>query len=128
MIYDLELRYAGAQVTAKALLDTGNSVRDLYTGYPVVILTADVARRLTSRQIGAGSAYDADARQGGIALRLLPVRALTGEKYLPAFTADTASVSCEQSRKDLHKVSVAVTDDPLGEDRYQALIGEDFIT
>ncbi len=127
MIYDIELNYGDTAVRAKALLDTGNHVRDIYTNHPVVILNAEVAERLTHRQIKSDTADLFAAANEGIRLRLLPVQALSGEKYLPAFTADSAQIITDDRRKEIRNVSVAVTDDKLGEEKYQALIGEEML-
>ena len=127
MICDIELSYGAAVVRAKALLDTGNHVRDIYTNHPVVILTAEMAERLTHMQIKGETGDLLAAANEGIRLRLLPVQALSGEKYLPAFTADTARIITDDRRKEIRHVSVAVTDDKLGEEKYQALIGEEML-
>ena len=127
MIYELELHCGSNAVQTKALLDTGNRVRDIYTNRPVVILTAEVAQRLTHQQIRGDPGSLIAAANEGLALRLLPVQALSGEKYLPAFTADVAQIVGENTRKEIHKVSVAVTEDALGRGEYQALIGEEIL-
>jgi stage II sporulation protein GA (sporulation sigma-E factor processing peptidase) len=46
MIYDLEIDFGGEErevVRVKALLDTGNQLRDPLTGYPVILLEEEVA-------------------------------------------------------------------------------------
>ncbi|HWQ43861.1 MAG TPA: sigma-E processing peptidase SpoIIGA [Desulfosporosinus sp.] len=46
MIYDLEIDFGGEEhevVRVKALLDTGNHLRDPFTGYPVILLEEEVA-------------------------------------------------------------------------------------
>ena len=127
MIYDIELHYGDTQVKAKALLDTGNQVRDLYTNHPVVILTSSVAERLINKKISKETVSVCSAVNEGIAIRLLPVQAISGETFLPAFTADAAAISNDGSRKEHTKICVAVTDDLLGKERYQALISEDLL-
>ena len=127
MICDIELHYCGNTVKAKALLDSGNHVRDIYSNYPVVILTSAFAERLTTQPIHCETSSVLNAGTHGIPLRLLPVQALTGEVYLPAFTADSAEVFTDRRQRKHGSVCVAVTDDQLGSEKYQALIGEDFI-
>ena len=127
MVYDLVLTLGENSVTVKALLDSGHTVRDIYTNQPVVILRSEEAGRLTETDCRTPDFWLCAAETGGIAWRLLPVRSLSGEKLLPTFSAETAQTAGENVLKKLGPVSVAVTEDRLGSEAYQALISEDFI-
>lgn len=127
MIYELKLATDRAEITVSALLDTGHSVRDIYTNRPVLILQQAQAERLTQVEFGSQDALLQAAQQGNLALRLLPVKTLSGEKLLPAFSAVSVQTAGENVRKKIGPVSVAVTRENLGSEKYQALISEDFI-
>ena len=126
LLYDITIVLGTREISVKALLDTGNSLRDVYTGKPVLILTAGKAESL----IGVRVPFDYNevfAGERTVCFRLLPVRTLNGEKVLPAFTAECVRISGAQTVSDRRNVCIAVTDHPLGQEKYQALIGAELI-
>ncbi|MCH5198198.1 MAG: sigma-E processing peptidase SpoIIGA [Oscillospiraceae bacterium] len=120
MIYSADIFYRGSSVKVNALLDSGNSVKDIYTGKPVIILSAERAKCLT------GVNLPDVPGEGDIPIRLLPVNALSSKKLLPAFTADSAVIFCDSISREVKGPCVAVTDNELGGEKYQALISGDF--
>ena len=123
MLHDLELGLGEKRVSARALLDSGNHVRDLYYGRPVIIVSEPVAAGLLDRVPGleTPSADHAAAPQ----FRLLPASSVGGETLLPAFTADYAEVAGEETRRRIPSPCVAVARDALGGEKYAALLGAD---
>lgn len=121
-IYKMELTCNGRRTQFSGLLDTGNQLRDLYSGKPVIVVNADVAMQLTgfSSTEEIRNAMEKDSLQ--IRFRLLPVKALSAARLLPSFTGDEAVIFNEQDKKVIRAPCIAVTDDRLGDDRYQALI------
>ena len=126
MLYDVTVKLLQREICITALMDSGSSLRDIYTGSPVMVLTSVAAASLTGTEIPSDAA-EVMSRNGDVPFRLLPVSALSAQKLLPAFTADEVLVSGERTEKRLRQVSVAVTADGLGAEKYQALISEDFI-
>lgn len=126
MLYNLHLSFSGEEIDVLALLDSGNSIRDIYTGKPVIILTSERAIQLTGSEIPSVFT-DWTNLNGSVKWRLLPVHALDGDKLLPVFNADAVRIAKGSSNKTLASVCVAVTNDPLGNGRYQALLSRDFI-
>ena len=126
MIYDAQITFGDREIRVKALMDSGNSLRDIYTGKPVVILASSDASLLTG--IGRAEDYtDVLTADTGVCFRLLPVHTLNGEKLLPAFTVDRVRITDAQTEKVYRGMCVAVTDHPLGSEKYQALIGAELI-
>ena len=126
LICTVKLTCLQNEISVKALVDSGHNAKDVYTGRPVVILTRTQASQLAGRplevvELAVGGSCSAPA------VRLLPVHGLSGEKLLPAFTAESAEITGQNTYRFIKKVSVAVTDDPLGGEQYQALIGGDLI-
>jgi len=119
MIYRAVIYYRENSVNVKALLDTGNSVRDVYTGKPVIILSAGSAQILTGEKLLE------IPEKGEIPIRFIPVKALSGSRLLPAFTAERAVISFDNNDREVNSPCVAVTDDSLGGEKYQALISGD---
>ena len=121
-VYQMELSLNGSRARLQGLLDTGNQLRDLYSGKPVVVINAEIARSIT----GIGSTEEIRRRMESEAtsvhFRLLPVSAVSSAKLLPSFTGDEMIIYGEKGRKVVRAPCIAVTDDKLGEGRYQALI------
>lgn len=119
MIYCADISYRENTVKVKALLDSGNSVRDIYTGKPVIILSSSSAESLTGQKLPELPG------EGDIPLRLIPVNSLSSKKLLPAFTAEKAVIFCDNGDREIKAPCVAVTEDSLGGEKYQALISCD---
>lgn len=79
----VELSYGTNHMTLTALRDTGNTLQDPLTGKPVLILSADVAQRLTGLTLQQlRSPVEAVGTIPG--LRLIPYRSIGGEGLLLA--------------------------------------------
>ena len=126
LICTVKLTCLQNEVTVKALVDSGHNAKDVYTGRPVVILAREQAAMLAGRSLDV---MERTVGETGCApaIRLLPLRSLSGEKLLPAFTAESVEITGRNTYRLVRNVSVAVTDDPLGGEKYEALIGGDLI-
>lgn len=123
MIYDFTLTFRGREVSGKALLDSGNNVRDVYSEREVLIVSANLIEELTGMEVKNDVA---EMTAQGLSVRLLPVKSLSSHKLLPAFTAEKAVVYDDGIRKEVKNPCVAVTQDILGGEKYRALIGNKF--
>lgn len=86
--YRLHLRIGGCDLCMPALSDTGSTLRDAYSGLPVIVCT----ERSLSAWLGQyPDAASAAASQKGF--RLLPVRTVSGQTVLPAFQPELLAVS-----------------------------------
>lgn len=121
MVYEMALTRDRTTVKTHALLDSGNHARDPFFHRPVIIVTESVAARLTGVREPSrfGTEETRDAR-----FRLLPVSSVGEETLLPAFTADKAVLRRDGIVREVPSPCVAVTRDPLGGERYEALISE----
>lgn len=129
-IYEVEISLGEKTASTKALLDSGNSVKDMYCS-DVIIIDGIVAENLTSCGSESFNATDAEKLEGlrkkGIAVRLLPVEVLGDKKILVAFTADKAVIKTESGNGVLKKPCVAVTDVRLEELGYDALLTQNAV-
>ncbi len=123
MIYELEVEYGDRRVQTKALLDSGNAVRDIYYHRPVIILSAAAAEALAGPLPSAEGLLSATADFPS-PFRLLPVSTVGAGTLLPAFTAEKAVIKRENEYYTIKSPCVAVTGDPLGGEKYGALINE----
>ena len=112
------------QVECGALLDTGNTLRDLFTDTPVVVMDFDACQSLLPapiRPVFAGMC-DPPPSIPVEGFRLIPYSAVGGKGLLPAFSPDYVEISSGRKKQRYDKVYVAVSKEELS-DHYEALIG-----
>lgn len=116
----VELTHGGKTVSIIALRDSGNTLRDPVTGEPVLVISGDVAQRLTGlTQSQLRSPMDTLMRRPVPGLRLIPYRSVgqSGSMLLAMRFEKVKIGSKEQS------AIVAFAPDGLGRQMYQALTG-----
>lgn len=127
MLFNVEIIYNEGKVNVCALYDTGNSIKDIYSGKPVIIVSINHMSELLEpecliklRKTFEDSSFS-DLPQG---IRLLPVKTIGEKKLLPAFTADKAIVYDTEKNRTIEKACIALTDDNFGDNEYKALIND----
>ena len=85
--YRLHLRIGGTDFSVPALADSGNLLRDAFTGRPVIVCGAGLLAPWLVRFPDPDTA--AASRPG---FRLLPVQTVSGTALLPAFLPESAAV------------------------------------
>ncbi len=105
--YRLHLRLGETDFILPALSDSGNTLRDVFSGKPVVVCGTDALRQWTAQYPDADSAA---AHAKGF--RLLPVRTVTGERLLPAFLPDSAALLTEGGGELPLDILLALSDQP----------------
>ena len=108
----LHFRISGRDFALHALSDTGNTLRDPFTGKPVAVCAAAALESWLSRYPDTVTALSSCK-----GFRMLPVRTVTGARLLPAFQPEAATVSRSECplaacRADL---LIAVSDDAAPE-------------
>ncbi|OJU15290.1 MAG: hypothetical protein BGN88_15470 [Clostridiales bacterium 43-6] len=128
-IYELEIGYKDKIVRCKALLDTGNSLMDLFTNAPVVVAEYGLVEYmlpLPAREVFAGTAADVP-KDFATGYRLIPYSAVGGKGLLPAFKPEYVKVSKGNKSATIENVLIAVSKDKLSDD-FKALISEELLT
>ncbi len=127
LIFDAEIIYKDRKVLVRALFDSGNSLVDIFTGRPVIILSVDDIEALvettTFNEIRRYFDFGEYENCFGM-LRLLPVKTLGNSCFIPAFTAERAIVTGNEIVRIVEKPTIAVTDNTFEEKNYSALINE----
>ena len=81
----VRIRANGGEVTLDGLADTGNSLRDCFTGKPVVITSMNKASGVIPEQVANYLSGGSDGLEG---LRLTPCRTVTSAGVVPVFPAE----------------------------------------
>lgn len=127
LVFDTEIYYGKKSVTVKAFFDSGNSLQDIFTGSPVIIVASDEIIPLVDysfyKEIRSFFEYGEYGNSCG-KIRLLPVKTLGSSCFVPAFTADKAIVSGDETVRIVEKPTIAITDNTFDGKEYQALINE----
>ena len=100
----VRIRNGAAEVTLDGLADTGNSLRDSFTGKPVVITSIGKVAEISPPQV---KNYLNGCSEGLEGLRLAPCHTITSEGVVPVFSAE---VLINEKPAD---VLVGVTREPI---------------
>lgn len=104
--YRLHLRMNDKDFVLPALSDSGNTLRDAFSGRPVVICGTDALQQWLAQYTDAESA--AVHSKG---FRMLPVKTVTGERLLPAFLPDYAALMLPDGKNEQQlDILLALTD------------------
>lgn len=109
--YRLHLRIRDCDFCIPALADTGSTLRDAFSGLPVIICSRDALQAWISHYPNT-----ADAAAECKGFRLIPVQTVAGQTVLPAFQPDSAAIAHGSSAELPLDVMIAVSDaDSIGE-------------
>lgn len=115
----------GKSVEMRALIDTGNSLREGFSGSRVAVVWYEEACRILPE--GCAEFFGGVASLGELPsalrgrVRLIPCATVGGGGVLPAFRADEARVLTDAGEADLGEIYIAVTPVKLS-DEYSALV------
>lgn len=127
---ELTVTLRGQQALLTGFVDTGNKLCDVFTGLPVIICEYQAIQPVLPERIRDFFREPADFSFQGmeesgltIFMRMIPVEAVSGEACLPGFRPDGLLVDSVP-----RQAMIAVTNRPLSDGRFQALIGPSLIT
>lgn len=116
-IFDLTLFYGEKKLSAKALFDTGNGLKDSFSGKPVIIA------EYVFLEEAFGKNFDCSKMKN---YRLVPYSTIKGDGVLPAFLADKVLVNSGEKTVTAFDVYIAVTDKKIISGGYSALLSTTF--
>lgn len=125
-LFDITLTNKGRTIMTKALLDTGNSLKDGFTGKPVIIADKKTVRKLVDEKL-----YDffdgntALKYSGGDGLRLIPYNTVGVSGVLRATVID--SITIHKKNLTLKNVLLAESVTEFANDEYSVLLNNDII-
>ncbi len=104
----------GKSRTVQALIDTGNSLRDLVTGKPVSIIDKKAARELWGEDDMTG-------------IRYIPYHSIgKAEGVMPLITLDGMYV-CRKEKEWIEKPLAAICEEDMTADRYEMILNPDVL-
>lgn len=127
-IIDISIEFEGKVAKGKALIDTGNSLCDTFTGYPVIVaeynFVSDILPQELNSYIKNASNLDtlsiSDKYKSKI--RIIPFSSIGGEGILKAFRPDSIKINYNKKNIDIQKTYVAVKEIALSNGEYCAIV------
>ena len=114
--YELTVANGENSVRCRAFLDTGNCLREPFSGDPVVLLSGAYAASL-------GVPPEPDAKQSAaLRFRLIPCKSAGGAALLPAFRPTKLTILAAEGTRETRDVFVALTDLPIKDGEFGALL------
>lgn len=104
--------YSGKRASFLGKVDTGNSLTEPFSNYPVLVVYEDFVKNLIPE------------KESG-KVRLVPFHTVSGEGLLPAFRPDLLTLVCGKNIYCMHNVYIAASKTKLGE--FDALINPDLL-
>ena len=115
-IYELRVTFGGKNITCRAFLDTGNALREPFSGDPVVLLHQSAAQTL-------GVPAQPDPQQAAdCTWRLIPCETVHGSGVLYAFRPASVCIRSLRGEWETDRVFVAVTTQTLQNNEFGALL------
>ena len=108
--FQLHLRISGCDLCMPAFSDTGSTLRDAYSGLPVIVCSE---ASLHAWLVKYPDLISAVSDQKGF--RLVPVRTVAGQSLLPAFIPELVAVVRTERKEVPLGAMLAVSDQPCGE-------------
>lgn len=129
LIYDMKIIKGEKSQNLKAFFDTGNSVSDIYTGKPVIIVNINDIKDFFSEDgfYKLESFFEGDTESLPEKVRLIPVKGIGKISVLPAFSADKAIIKGESSVRVVSCPTVVIASDIFYGKSFNALINVDVL-
>lgn len=126
---DVTLKYKSVAVTSSAMVDTGQSVKDLFSDSVVLVVDRPTAVRLfgsaeAEALIGAETSFDVSCTER---FRMIPIETVSGTKLLPAVKIDGAVIKDGAKTYRLHK-PIAAIGEMTGSRDYSVIIPPEALT
>lgn len=110
-VFNIEITHCGKTVNTSAILDTGNSLTDPFTGQKVIIADKFVLSDILPENVRNYLSGKPD--DSGI--RLIPCNTVSGSSLLPCFKADKIKVSGNKSNYEEKNILIAVSNSNLSD-------------
>ncbi len=124
-IVNLTIYYNGTSVNGTALFDTGNTLKEPFSSFPVIVCERTFVEKLLPVWFDI-NIKDTSLIKGGNQIRFVSYKSVGGEGLLPAFKADLVAVYDGGKIFELSTVYIAVYSKTLSGGEYNALIGNLF--
>ena len=117
-LYDVYVTILGEEFYLKGFLDTGNNLRDPFTGSDVIIVSRSALEKLFPK----GEDMSEIIAKSPMKMRYLPCVTVSGSTLLPVFRCEKVRVKGISGELNLGSVILGVTDKKIKNGDFQALL------
>lgn len=117
-VFDLKVTVGDEEFHLRSFLDTGNNLKDPFSGYPVIIANSEKLKGIIPESVTDESITE----EGKVRLRFIVCSTVSGEGILPAFVPDKVKIAGVRRSFETQEVVVAVTKRKLKNGNYDAIL------
>ncbi|NCC87410.1 MAG: hypothetical protein EOM05_06020 [Clostridia bacterium] len=127
-IIDLTISFENKTISGRALIDTGNSLCDTFSGSPVVVAEYNFLKEILPDELGEymkdSNCLETDKISDNYKgkIRLIPFNSIGGEGLLKAFRPDNIKIYYKKRYITINSIYVAVKNISLSNGEYIAII------
>ncbi|MCL2035757.1 MAG: sigma-E processing peptidase SpoIIGA [Oscillospiraceae bacterium] len=128
-IVAVSIRIRGKEISLTGLVDTGNRLREPFTGFPVIVCyVPKIAYMLPPKlAVLALEGSLTSCMDCGTPVRLVPYSDIGGSGILPAVKADFVIIMKNSHTIKIEQVYIGLSNKQIGDERYSCLLPSDLI-
>ena len=116
----VKIAYQGKEVSLTALVDTGNSLCETFSGYPVILGEIESLEKIMPKAVR--EFINGEDVSSSPEMRLVMHKTVSGTGVLPVFRPDYIEVKSASHNVKTNEVYVAVTRDNLARGEYELIL------
>ncbi|MDR1565178.1 MAG: sigma-E processing peptidase SpoIIGA [Oscillospiraceae bacterium] len=119
----------GRSVKFEGITDTGNSLREVFSDFPVIVADYAAVERLFPEFLKEGfrGVTHVDVKNWKGNYRVIPYSTVSGKGVLPAFKPDLITVDCSNRHIKKKDVYIAVSSEKVSENGFCALVNPEIV-
>ncbi len=134
---DIILKLDGKSVTLSGLVDSGNLLRDMLTGNPVIVCSFDKIKNLfddrmqyilSKKNFEMGFYEDIITSGFSSRFRLIPFDSLGSSGIMTAFVLDSAVIKTKDKEQRIDDIIMAITHKKIASGEFDVLISPELVT
>lgn len=115
----------GETAELKAIIDTGNSLRESFSGLPVAVAEKNELSAVLPQAVS--DYFNGVSGEDNTGIRLIIHKTVSGTGVMPAFKPDRAEIRTVKSRTVTDRLYIAVTDNNLAGGEYSMLLNPEIL-
>lgn len=120
-IYDLKIYVLGKVYSCRSFLDTGNGLKDHFTGYPVIIVNEASFKEILPEDVFDESKLS----ESRLKFRFIVCSGISGTGLLPSFTPEKVTISSFKESFETSDIVIAVTKTKIKNGNFDAVLPSD---
>lgn len=116
----VEIFHAGQSVRVNALIDTGNSLRESFSGYPVAVAEESAVRKILPQSVSEYIKGNTTSESDNF--RLIVHTTVSGTGIMPAFKPDYVEIKTVSKSIRTDKIYIAVTKNNIAAGEYGIIL------